>query len=78
MMDDSYTSCALTIIVCFIAMMGVFIILPLITAQMEPGPGWEQWQTNHENACIECLDRNGFPNWTYDQTGREPTTLVVG
>ena len=65
MRSDNYTSYALTIITGLLVIMAVFILGPLITAQAEPGPGWEQWQTNHENACIECLDRNGFPNWTY-------------
>ena len=52
-----------------IVMLGVLAVvlaIPLLfPLDLEPGPGWEQWQTNHENACIECLDRNGFPNWTY-------------
>ncbi|MFA5445428.1 MAG: hypothetical protein WC262_10710 [Bacteroidales bacterium] len=55
---------SLPIIIGFCSFM-VVLGLALSPLDMEPGPGWEQWQTNHENACIECLDRNGFPNWTY-------------
>lgn len=59
---DNSVSLSITILLTSILLMGSLLH---ISAQMEPGPDWKQWRADHENACIECLDRNGFPNWTY-------------
>ena len=53
-----------------LVMLGVLAVFVVIIHFFPPyvmieDVGWKQWQTDHENACIECLDRNGFPNWTY-------------
>ena len=56
---------AITAIVA-LGVLAVVLAIPILSPlDLEPAPDWQQWRADHENACIECLDRNGFPNWTY-------------
>ena len=53
-------------LIVMIGVLAAFItIVHFFPPDLEPGPDWKQWRADHENACTECLDRNGFPNWTY-------------